>query len=555
MATSISTGLVSIDEHGRDTRLEPHRLDLKKLHEHLPGVLWPRIEATPLEMGKNNRLFLYPGRVLVGHAGGVDVETTTFTSAAGSPVLKQPIWAYLWQVNCRGDCSLDLYIGDTRKQVAIGNGKFWERASFEQWCLLLANTYCPAGSEGGWESKVKNVVKIAMLERGYYDGTVAISSSVFNAIRQNQPTYSLDLEPGTSASATSVDDQQASAIESDRSQEHAYISSYDEDLEGATSLDALQPVGHNDSFASNSKRTRDTSTSKVQVDTLREAFPADIWPRVDACHTDPSRFYTGKVHLGKYRITASQKSPLSLWARVTRKSLHRERFGHVICTDDLGKIVNLRLTQKEDLNKKIELDASFKLIDDGDQGPDAMTFWRASMAICVRVALVDKGFIDGADLVSGRRLATPPLLAAIVKQNLEKMSETRAATVGSLMGVDQMDQDAVSGAEGSHSRVLPSTTFDAPSHAKTARQSLGLGSEHRPLLKQATSMVPAKRSHGFSQGAEEDRSTASVSTEGIPSKKHVGEPKRKSSVGVSCLVHCEDIADLCTRFLLPYLIG
>jgi hypothetical protein len=84
MVSRNETGLVPVDNIDNDTRLEPHLQDLKKLHECFPEALWPRVEAAPTEMGTNNRLLLYPGRVLVGYTG------------------EQPIWAYLWQVNYRG---------------------------------------------------------------------------------------------------------------------------------------------------------------------------------------------------------------------------------------------------------------------------------------------------------------------------------------------------------------------------------------------------------------------------------------------------------------------
>jgi hypothetical protein len=89
MPSRNGTGLVAIDQDENDTRLNPHLLDLNKLHESLSGALWPQVETTPSEMSANNQLLLYPGRVLIGHDGGSN----------------RPIWAYLWQVNCRGGTS------------------------------------------------------------------------------------------------------------------------------------------------------------------------------------------------------------------------------------------------------------------------------------------------------------------------------------------------------------------------------------------------------------------------------------------------------------------
>jgi hypothetical protein len=547
MASRNETGLVSIDKGGENTRLTPHLQDLEKLHECFPGALWPRVEATPAEMGLNNKLSLYPGRVLIGQ----DED-------------EQSIWAYLWQVNRRGDCSLDFYIGDTLSQVAIGNSKFWNGVSFEKWCVLLASTYCPAGSEAGWETKVKAVVKIVMLEHGYYDGTMSIGDSVYNTIRQNQGMHRLSANNTVSSSKTASEIQPRShaaapgepqsdtADTPDEAQEHTYHSSNDEDFN-----EAMVPGVHltvdPEHTVSSRRRTPSQGILPRHIEILREAFPPDVWPRVEQCDEESSKYYSGKVYIGRYSAAFASKDPsLSLWARVTKKHALRERFGHVICTDDKGKSVNFRkgdFGNKTGLTKYLALDTPFQLIDNGEHGSQAMEFWRASMYLCVRIALVEKGFVDGPELTMRMHRAHPKNVGAIIKNNLGEASDdvspsTRSTTMDPVMSIDQNARETqqtspdepILGADVVPDRISP----DIHGGGTFMRRSLGLGSENQPASRQETRRVPAKRSFDSMQGAENKMRTSSTGSTSMPSKTDGGKRKRKSNVSSCRLPRLED---------------
>jgi hypothetical protein len=446
--------------------------------------------------------------------------------------------------------------------------------------LLLSSAHHPAGFEGGWKVKVISIVKISLMECGHYDGTIAISPSVFNTIRQNQAMHQPDVDAKALPSAAPREFEPANPETPAISVEDPHIGPDDEDIDNTPVFDAASAIGTERNVTSRHRTTPKPGILPRHIQDIRDAFPADVWPRVRRCDADPSKYYPGKVYLGKYSAAfASKDTSLSLWARVTRKRALGERHGHVVCTDDDGTTVNFRqgnLSQKTGLTKYLALDVPFQLLDDGRHGPQAMEFWRASVHVCVRMALVDKGFIKGSELTMGRT-ARPISIATVIKKNVEKANDNplqseRSTTLDSAMSANEEawetprtspeegDQDVVLDAAPATDRMPPDNPTDGSfrigvadirslqtglrrharrvssagsSPADSVWPSPDPGSEGEPLSRRRTSNVSAKRDFNSLQGAEDGLNTASIGPTSIPNKLHIGERKRKSNVSLS----------------------
>jgi hypothetical protein len=453
--------------------------------------------------------------------------------------------------------------------------------NFQPWCQLLSSAHQPAGFEGGWKVKVINIVKISLMERGHYDGAITIHSSVFNTIRQNQAMNQPDVDPKALPSAAPREPEPAIPETPAMSVEDPQIGPDDEDMDDADTSDAGSAIGAVRNVTSRHRTTPKPGITTRHIKDLRDAFPLDVWPRAQECDADPLKYYPGKVYLGKYSVAFASKDPskdpsLSLWARVTKKHALGERHGHVKCTDDDGKTVNFRggnLAQKTGLTKYLALDVPFQLIDDGKDDDKAMKSWRASVYVCVRVALVDKGFIRGAELTMG---LAPTSIAAVIKKNVEKangnpLQSERSTTLGSAISnenawgtprtsPEEADRDAASDAAPVNDQIPPDTPTDGAFHVPVAdmgslqsghrrhartessvvsnpadivRQSPDPESDDEPVSRQRTSRVPAKRGFNSLQGAQDGLNTDSTGPTSVPNKRHIGERKRKSNVSLS----------------------
>jgi hypothetical protein len=409
---------------------------------------------------------------------------------------EQCVWAYLWKVTRRGDTTLDLWT-DSREQVTIDTEEF-KKMKFEPWCVLLAKPSCTLGTKGAWENKVKAMVNIALLREHYFDGACDGAFSRVDTIlsfiyQMSGPSEIIDL---------------------------GYPSSdgdFDEEWNNDSQVVSVK----------GEKKSRNTSRGILpqHVATLRKAFPHGIWPIVVNCDGDPTVYYPGKVFIGYYpgarasgelSSSSANDARIKIWARVGKKANeNRERFGHVRCFFDGGKIANFR---KGNLADNTEFDTPFQLVRYNNQSDkNEQMVWRANRAFCVRAALVDAGYIDGAELSGSVYASLTRIVDAIprnlhivetISNNLKAKNEIslqprRATSIDSVM-------DSIEGPyTGAHSLLAsfqkqptPTVSSEPPHHHE----------------EQSTSTVSSKRSHQLVDSAEAGPSKSSRTTTTVPNK-------------------------------------
>jgi hypothetical protein len=164
------SGFALINQRTITERLEEHDEQIEKLHAAFSEGDWPKVERIPRKLLDNVEGELYPGRVLVGNA------------APGNR-----IWAYLWKIDYRGSTKLE-FRNETADNAMMPRSIAFESIDFMKWCHLIASETSPVGRDGPWQSKVKTVVKIALLKKRFFDGAMVTDiddiTCIVNTIRK-----------------------------------------------------------------------------------------------------------------------------------------------------------------------------------------------------------------------------------------------------------------------------------------------------------------------------------------------------------------------------------
>ncbi|KAI4681219.1 uncharacterized protein J4E88_005726 [Alternaria novae-zelandiae] len=395
-----------------------HHEALTRLREVLPDKLWPEVRPALSEDVSFGKAELQHGRVLVGH---VDPEKSQGQDTAE----ERALWAHLWKIDCRGGAVLSFYY-NTHEELRIGEPKF-RKVEFQKWCCMIATDQSPVGSSGGeWEKRLKTVVKIALLGGGYLnpkDYTFPDLATIISVINKRKPTHqacssSMRNANGKRPSEGDYLDRFIEQIMEPESEDD-YLDRDNED--GAPLADSSSPA-----YAPSAKKS---GMKPSHIQELQEAFPPTVWPRVENCSEDIGNIYPGKVYLGFVPSAKSPSgSPKEVWARVKGKASVKgeasaKRSGHILCYWNDGRKANLR---DEDLVSKIDFDKPFRYLGDPearDKKKDIRDPWRASVAICVRAALVHAGMIDGDELSIQTKA---PRAAEIIRQNRNRLDTSTA---------------------------------------------------------------------------------------------------------------------------------
>ncbi|KAI4643735.1 hypothetical protein J4E93_006747 [Alternaria ventricosa] len=401
-----------------------HHEALTRLREVLPDNLWPEVRPALSEDVSFGKAELQHGRVLIGHVCS-DKEQGQDT------VEERALWAHLWKIDCRGGAVLSFYY-NTQEELRIGEPKF-RKVDFQTWCCMIATDQSPVGSSGGaWERRLKTVVKIALLGSGYLnpkDNTFPDLATLISVINKRKPTHETSSSSVRNANGKrpSERDDLETFVEQIMEPE-----SEDDYLDGGNEEDASLTEPSSTAHAPSAKKSG-MKTSHIQE--LQEAFPPTVWPRVENCSEDVGKLYPGKVYLG---FLPSAKSPSGLpqevWARVKGKA-SAKRSGHILCYWNDGRSANLR---DEDLVSKINFDKPFRYLGDPEarqKKKEARDPWRASVAVCVRAALVHAGMIDGDELSIQTKA---PRAAEIIRQNRERL-ETNTAKPADVEASDNIN--------------------------------------------------------------------------------------------------------------------
>ncbi|KAI4686760.1 hypothetical protein J4E81_008421 [Alternaria sp. BMP 2799] len=395
-----------------------HHEALTRLREVLPDNLWPEVRPALSEDVSFGKAELQHGRVLVGH---VNPEKSQGQDTAE----ERALWAHLWKIDCRGGAVLSFYY-NTQEELRIGEPKF-RKVEFQKWCWMIATDQSPVGSSGGeWERRLKTVVKIALLGGGYLnpkDYTFPDLATIISVINKRKPTHQASSSSMRNANGKrpSEGDYLDRFIEQIMEPE-----SEDDYLDGDNEDSAPLAESSSPAYAPSAKKS---GMKPSHIQELQEAFPPTVWPRVENCSEDIGKIYPGKVYLGFSPSAKSPSgSPKEVWARVKRKASAKgeasaKRSGHILCYWNDGRKANLR---DEDLVSKINFDKPFRYLGDpkaNEKKKDIRDPWRASVAVCVRAALVHAGMIDGDELSIQTKA---PRAAEIIRQNRNRLDTSTA---------------------------------------------------------------------------------------------------------------------------------
>ena len=395
-----------------------HHEALTRLREVLPDNLWPEVRPALSEDVSFGKAELQHGRVLVGH---VNPEKSQGKDTAE----ERALWAHLWKIGCRGGAVLSFYY-NTQEELRIGEPKF-RKVEFQKWCCMIATEQSPVGSSGGeWERRLKTVVKIALLGGGYLnpkDYTFPDLATIISVINKRKPTHQASSSSMRNANGKrpSEGDYLDRFIEQIMEPE-----SEDDYLDGDNEDDMRLAEPSSTAYAPSAKKS---GMKPSHIQELQEAFPPTVWPRVENCSEDIGNIYPGKVYLGFVPSAKSPSgSPKEVWARVKGKASAKgeasaKRSGHILCYWNDGRKANLR---DEDLVSKIDFDKPFRYLghpEAREKKKDIRDPWRASVAVCVRAALVHAGMIDGDELSIQTKA---PRAAEIIRQNRNRLDTSTA---------------------------------------------------------------------------------------------------------------------------------
>jgi hypothetical protein len=408
---------------------------LTRLREVLPDSLWPEVRPALSEDVSFGKAELQHGRVLVGlvyreeDQGQDDAE-------------ERALWAHLWKIDCRGSAVLSFYY-NTKEELRIGEPEFLN-VNFQKWCHMLATDQSPLGCSGGkWEQRLKTVVKIALLGSGYLnpkDYTFPDLPTIISVISKHKPTHQ-----SRSPSLRNPNGKRPS----DRDDLDEFVeqmvepNSDDDYLDGDNDDELLV----NPNSAARAISTNRSGIKPFHIQVLQEAFPPTVWPRVEACNHNLEEFSPGKVYLGCLPTAGSSSdSSQEVWARVKGKA-SAKRTGHISYVWNNGRTAKFTYGN---LARKMVFAKPFQYLGDPqarekkntqDELQETRNTWRASIAFCVRAALVHAQMIDGSRLPIR---INPARIVEIIGQNRARF-DNRAARHAALETSDHTNDASGNG--------------------------------------------------------------------------------------------------------------
>jgi hypothetical protein len=310
--------------------------------------------------------------------------------------VSEHVWAYLRKKDSRGSAVLH-FRNDSREPLTVDTIEF-KNMDFKPWCGLLAKSSVTLGAKGVWEEKVKAMVKIALLKESYFngacDGAFGKVDSILTSIYQISGPSQID-----SCVDIAEDDDDIIHVES----------------------------------AKNGKKTKSNvrGISSQHVATLRETLQG-IWPTVQDCKVDSSVYYRGRVLVGYYQGAHACGSPpcpsakddsMKIWARLAKSNENGERSGRVEYLFKDDKVANLRSGNFID---NVEFDKPFQLAHCNKlDGENENKVQQACRDYCIKVALVDVGYVDGTEICATNKVSLAPIVK-MISEDVEAEDESAA---------------------------------------------------------------------------------------------------------------------------------
>ncbi|KAF2124780.1 hypothetical protein P153DRAFT_400862 [Dothidotthia symphoricarpi CBS 119687] len=411
-ANTMSTEFALVDKTKAKERLDKFALELTLLHEALPDELWPKEDEAPREYHEGRPFF--PGRVFLGTNDGAK------------------IFAYLRKQSENGHTKLEVWYDEGGPDDDPTRTEFKD-SQFEPWCHLIADEDCPINNEKGsdWEKRMKQVVRLVMLEVGHFDGSGSIElSDVLETIHRNTRDSfgSIQASPSGSLFAPSTIGNGHSTWNSE-----SHEAETTEDVHG---LEAVTIQGL--------RQMDGTSLASYYAKILQTVVPPELWFKTEAFGADEDsklqeslkRFkhlslLPGKLLLGQRRQPT--QGTIRVWAAVRklRKSTDSEIKGptsQMLVFDD--NYAHMELAPS--ISGPIAFAPIFQLLfREGDFQGD----WYARVSTSVRVALVHAGYHDGAEF-KYRAAAAPGMLRALMEENLKRMRVPTGGNIASARGFD-----------------------------------------------------------------------------------------------------------------------